>query len=930
MQTPFRHIPIHKALGAFLCLIGLAGLTSCHNVVPTPTMENRAEGKQMPAYRMHNIGPVRVHETFVAHFADANQDGHVDLLVGGREQFEGFDIEWGDGQGNWYRQYGPATSMVPRNFTVGDIDRDGVLEVLVAGEGDQKGIQVWEFKEDAPDGVPPEDKDSKVKYPEVGDIKLKYPEAKFPPLELHSVPVEGGDFRDLRLADVNEDGWPDLIGTQVDPEPDGGIYVWLNNGVGGWFPGTGPLVEGVFTDLMVADVNRDGHVDIVAARRGGFGSRQLDDQQWDQVGGVQIAYGDGVGRWELEMLPVNGDAESVTVADVDGDGGLDIVAGLFQKGIVFWTAGASLGDRKDRAGPSGQPGKSVAWQTDSAWRKHTVFDKGTWAAVRVGDLDGDGRRELVAASSDGQGIGLWSWQPGGMGVEDHFFGFRKITGWLPDHGVYYNVDLGDVHNRGRLDVAAVRANGGVEVWSFDKAGPPERQIVIGKQVGKPELVHFPTAIAELRENPQARLQAWVETLTEGPLGYHFLVEGKADIRPIHTEIFPNNLALSRGRAESVAAWLRERGVPDENMTIVALGDKDPTPEGMDMISLSQNRRVIARAYVLSSAILPGSVNAKSEAGDLFHITENKAFNTINGIPEYKVGPGDDISLTMWLGGAPTEHKVTVQVNGTVSLPYQEALLVEGLTPSEIDAELTQMLAEYELFPRVDVLVLKPKSKTTTIFGEIKSILRQPTGPGTYWLYGKETIVDFISRTGGPTKDADMTQVQLIRDGKTIMLNLERAIKQGDWRENAIIEDGDTIFMTSLALSKRRVYVLGAVAKPGIVEFIGEINLLDAVSKSGGFKDAYLPEIRVLRQDRDDPKILASSFDKFMEKGDLTQNLALVDRDVVLIPSRPLANWNRFIGEIRPTISLMLEPISIYAEILTLRSLQQQLQYYNYK
>ena len=223
-----------------------------------------------------------------------------------------------------------------------------------------------------------------------------------------------------------------------------------------------------------------------------------------------------------------------------------------------------------------------------------------------------------------------------------------------------------------------------------------------------------------------------------------------------------------------------------------------------------------------------------------------------------------------------------------------------------------------------MLVLKPQSKKATIFGEVKDLIRQPTGPGTYWLIGRETVVDFISRTGGPTKDANMTEVQIIRDGKTIVLDLERAIKQGDWRENALMEEGDTVFIPSLRLSRRQVYVLGAVGAPGIVEFVGEINLLDAISKTGGFKDAYLPEIRIVRQDRNDPKILASSFDMFMEKGDLTQNLTLQDRDVVLVPSRPMSNWNKFISDIQPTIGLMLQPVSIYTQLLGVQSLTQDL------
>lgn len=840
-----------------LCTLAIA---SCRTTVPEPSMPINDTKHPLPVYSMHNIGPVNVQNSFSARYADVNQDGNVDLLVGLRKPEAGFRVEYGDGHGNWTTQAGPKTTLEPRSFSVADVNRDGNTYILIGGQGDQQGLQVWKLM---PDGK----------------------------WELHSSPTQSGYFRDVAFADVNNDGWPDIVAVRVDSATDGGIYVWLNNGRGGWVPHIGPLLSGIFTGLAVADLNGDGHLDIVASRRGGTAARHLDKGKYRVVGGVQIWYGDGTGRWEPENLPAESDAESVTVSDVNGDGHLDIVAGLYQQGIELWMG---TGNAKD------------------AWSKRMVTDQGTWDSVRVGDLDRNGKRELVAASSDGRGLGLWSWTGD---ISSNPSGFTRLTGYLPDHGTYYNLDLGDVHNNGMLDVASLRTDGAVQVWSFKE--PPELPAdeFVGMPIGKPQRVFFDTAKTDIRPDDSKAVNTWLASLKKDPKGLYFRVLGKADVRPIHTEVFPNNVALSRGRAEAVAGMLRAKGIPADRILIKALGDKDPMPIGMTREALQQNRTVWVQAFPPISVRLPRTTG-ESVKRDLYHINENTAFKIVNGIPEYRVGPSDELKITMWQGGTPDIQKVVVDVDGTISLPFFEGVKVDGLTPSEIDALMTSTLARFVRHPRVDVVVTKYHSKQATIFGQVKDLIRQPTGPGPYYLQGKETLVDFISRAGGPTDKADMTQVQLIRNGKVIKLNLERAIQQADWRENAIVNEGDTIFIPSLEQAGHRVYVLGQVTKPGIVEFTGDFTILDAISKSGGFtEDAFYPDIRVIRADRDKPLIMPVAFDRLLEQGDLSQNLALYDRDVIIVPRSPIGNWNEFIKQITPSLDILLfKPLSAVSEM----------------
>ncbi len=733
---------MYTGLNRFIRVAGLAclfALTACPATVPPPS--SLIEASPSPLIRektLKNIAPEQVFASFTPRFADLNQDGHMDLIIGSRQSGSGFRVAWGDGAGHWRVQAGPPSNIQPRAIAVGDVNNDGQPEVLIGGEGEQHGLQVWARNKDGE-------------------------------WQLHSQPVGEGIFHGVALSDVNADGWLDVIAASMGEETPGGILVWLNDKKGGWLAGFGPTSTGHYADLAVADVNADGHQDIIVAAHGGFGAMRIRSNRYQQVGGVQIWLGDGGGRWNARLLPVEGDAESVAVADVNGDGRPDVVAGLFRLGVRLW-----LGNE------------------DGTWDMQNIVDNGSWGMLCVADIDSDGRQEIIAASRDGRGIALWRWQASG------FFGsttVQTIDGLLPKHGIYFGLDVAGIFDDSNMQVAAARADGTVEVWSHRL--PMQ---IVGKAV-------------------------------------------------------------------------------DQKAT--------------------------------------DALGAAEQAVDLFHVSENKVFKTVNGVVEYRIGAGDMVSVVMWQAGKPTTYKLQVQPDGTVSLPYFEAAHIAGMTAREVDNFMTTKLARYLRHPRVDVHVEKMQSKRVRVFGIGKGLQSSPTG-GTIYLQGRETLVDLMSRLGAPAKDADFSRIRLVRDGKTTVLNVQRAIRQSDESQNAILDDGDTVVIPSLDESKRQVYVLGEVKSPGLVSYTGDFRFLEAVSKSGGFtRDAYYPDIRIVRADREKPEIYAIAFDRLLKQGDLTQNMLLQDNDIIIIPADPIANWNRFVRKLLPTISNITSTIT---EVNALRTL----------
>jgi polysaccharide biosynthesis/export protein len=80
----------------------------------------------------------------------------------------------------------------------------------------------------------------------------------------------------------------------------------------------------------------------------------------------------------------------------------------------------------------------------------------------------------------------------------------------------------------------------------------------------------------------------------------------------------------------------------------------------------------------------------------------------------------------------------------------------------------------------------------------------------------------------------------------------------------------------------RVYVLGTVAKPGMHEIQKQHNLLDAIGIAGGFtRDTAKKNVFIIHKANPN-QVTKVNLLNLLERGDLTQNVALADGDVVYL------------------------------------------------
>ena len=346
--------------------------------------------------------------------------------------------------------------------------------------------------------------------------------------------------------------------------------------------------------------------------------------------------------------------------------------------------------------------------------------------------------------------------------------------------------------------------------------------------------------------------------------------------------------------------------------------------GLFVLSLSactfEARGIPVKEFRPTKAVEEADVKQKKEMEEeivrMSHITENSVFTEIRGVPEYKIGPGDVLTITFWDGAKSTPFTTVVRPDGKISYSYIENITVAGCTAHEVDEKLTRALKRYIRKPKIDVIVKEYKSKSALLFGQINRLETGVSGPGKYPLMGKMRILDLIVMAGGPIigeefANADLRRVEVVRKGKRYTVNLYKAMFRGDMSQNIIIDDGDIVTVPELPTYGERVYVFGEVNTQGIYRLKDACDLLAAVSKAGGTTrvavDSDIKIIRGYQKDREKPIILSANLDEILKKGDMAQNIALLDGDVVYVPRTAIGDLNEFIANTVPLLDYMLYP-----------------------
>src|SRR5271155_1197796 len=194
----------------------------------------------------------------------------------------------------------------------------------------------------------------------------------------------------LTSVDVNGDGKPDLIVVSNDNDTAAAIVsVFLGNGDGTYQPRTDYTTQLDTGYVTVADVNKDGHPDLIVAGFPLSGSASDPAVEVFLNNGGHILLGDGTGHFSLMAGSQFAAAGNLVAADFNGDGKMDIAT----------VAAATGNNNQETVGIFLGNGNG----TFTAGNRYgDLFGVNN---IGVSDLDGDGNPDLILGFSDPHGFG---------------------------------------------------------------------------------------------------------------------------------------------------------------------------------------------------------------------------------------------------------------------------------------------------------------------------------------------------------------------------------------------------------------------------------------------------------------------------------------------------------------------------------------------
>ncbi len=191
---------------------------------------------------------------------------------------------------------------------------------------------------------------------------------------------------------------------------------------------------------------------------------------------------------------------------------------------------------------------------------------------------------------------------------------------------------------------------------------------------------------------------------------------------------------------------------------------------------------------------------------------------------YRIGVGDEISLTLW--GIPEEgsYRVSVNRDGMATIPHIGAVRLAGYTLTEAERIISARLNQYYTGYQMNLSMGRLSSILVYITGNVRR-------PGAYTVSSFATLLNALMASGGPSATGSLRRIELKRKGRTItVFDMYAMLLQGDKSQDARLEAGDVIYVPPVG---PLIGLAGEIQRPGVYELNGATRVKDLLYIAGG-------------------------------------------------------------------------------------------------
>jgi len=206
---------------------------------------------------------------------------------------------------------------------------------------------------------------------------------------------------------------------------------------------------------------------------------------------------------------------------------------------------------------------------------------------------------------------------------------------------------------------------------------------------------------------------------------------------------------------------------------------------------------------------------------------------------YKVGPGDEISISIW-GFNEFSETLEVDERGYISPSSYGRIYVKGITFKNMRSILKKKFSTFFDMQNSEIDVSLSYSRVITV-----NIIGEVYNPGSFTIPAINTAFNALIASGGPNQIGSVRNVYIKRDGKTVdSLDVYKFLFDPQISNDIYMQDGDYIFIPP---AKNIVEIIGEVNRPYTYEAKDGESVGDMIKYSGGFTTTAFRDILTLKR-----------------------------------------------------------------------------------